>query len=270
MRVRPPERGRRGGGGRGLRRPCRLLGPVLLAAAISAGAPAAAAGPEVTLNEFWPEIDVFVRLDPQWRLLLLGVVSRAMETGISTEGTVGVHLDYAVPTLPEGLVAALPGIEEYWSMSLRTGYNRLAARNPVGPAEDRLLLEATVRSRPMWQALRLANRNRLDLRWIGDESSWRYRNRTRVERTWALPRPSGDALVALPAWAVASAATPYLTAEFFWDSRWGAWSRRVLETGVEFEVAHDRTVAVYLNRQLDLRIAGARLTALGVVLTLNY
>jgi hypothetical protein len=110
----------------------------------------------------------------------------------------------------------------------------------------------------------------VDLRWIGDERAWRYRNRTRVERTWALARPSDDALVVLPDWAIASAATPYLTAEFFWDSRRGERSRRVLETGVEFKVAHDRSLSVYLNRQLDLRVAGARLTALGVVLTFNY
>ena len=270
VRIRLPDRGRPRGAGRVARRSRRLLGPLLLAAAIAARAPAAVAAPEVTLKEFWPEVAVFLQLDPQRRLLLRGVVSRAMETGVSTEGTAGVHLDYALPVLPEGLVAALPGIEQYWSMSLRTGYDRLIARNPVGLNEDRLVFEATVRSRPLWQALRFANRNRVDLRWIGDERAWRYRNRTRVERTWALARPSDDALVVLPDWAIASAATPYLTAEFFWDSRRGEWSRRVLETGVEFKVAHDRSLSVYLNRQHDLRVAGARLTALGVVLTFNY
>jgi hypothetical protein len=270
MPVLPPEcPGPRATGG-GARRRRRLLRRALAWAALAVGAPAAAAAPEVSINEFWPEIDVFVRLDPQWRLFLLGGVSRGMETGISTESTLGVHLDYFVRGLPAGLVAMVPGIDEDWSVSVRTGYNRIVARNPDGPNEDRLILEGTIQSRPLWQSLRFANRSRIDLRRIGDEDSWRYRNRSRVERTWALPAPGDGMFSTLPAWAIASAATPYLLAEFFWDSRPAAWSRRTMEVGVELALARDRSLTFFLNRQLDLRTAGGRLTALGVALTLNY
>jgi hypothetical protein len=67
-----------------------------------------------------------------------------------------------------------------------------------------------------------------------------------------------------------TAATPYGMAEFHWDSRYSAWSRRFFQVGVEFELARDRSVDVYLATQDDRRTAGSELRALGVALTFRY
>jgi hypothetical protein len=251
----------RNGTGRPGRAPGAIAGACTLALGLVASPGRAA---ERTLTEFWPELDVFVQLDGSKRLFLLGAITRAAETGTSTEATFGVHLDWFPAGLPRRLLDVAPGLDGRWSLWTRVGYNHVAAWNASAPSEERLLLEATLRSEPSWGSVRLANRSRLDLRAIGDQASWRYRNRTRVERTWTLR--GADA----PTRGPFSAVTPYAMLEFFWDSRESDWSRRLRQFGIEFEMAHERSIDVYLARQDDLREAGARLWVGGFALTLRY
>jgi hypothetical protein len=248
------------------RRACRWL-RTLVAAACIAG-PSAGGAVERSLNEFWPEIDAFVQLDPNWRVFVIGTLSRAMETGLSTEGMFGVHLDYLGAPLPRRLLAAVPSMDRYWGLSFRTGYNRVVVWNPQGPNEDRVVLEATLRSEPLWRQVQLANRSRVDLRRIGDDDSWRYRNRSRIERTWPVGHEGRVGWI--PGWRSVTAATPYGMAEFFWDSRYAAWSRRFFQVGVEFELDRERSVDVYFATQDDRRAAGAELRALGIAFTFRY
>jgi hypothetical protein len=254
-------------------RAAALLAPAALAFALAlAGAPAPARAAERTLTEFWPELDVFVKLGEETRLFLLGTITRAAETGTSTEGTIGAHLDWFPAGLPTRLLEIAPGMEGRWSVWTRIGYQHINAWNGTTPSEDRGVLEATLRSEPLWQAIRVANRSRLDLRASGGENSWRYRNRSRIERTWAL-RGDGartDALLAYLPSGMFSAATPYYMIEFFWDSRDSDWSRRYQQYGVEFEMARDRTIDLFLARQDDLRQAGSKIQIGGVALTLRF
>ena len=227
---------------------------------------------ELTLSEFWPELDVFVKLGEETRLFLLATVTRAAETGVSTEGTLGAHLDWFPAGLPSRLLEIAPGMEGRWSLWTRIGYQHINAWNSTTPSEDRAVLEATLRSEPLWQAIRVANRSRLDLRASGGETSWRYRNRSRIERTWALRGADArtDALLSyLPAGTLA-AATPYWMLEFFWDSRDAAWSRRYQQIGVEFDLAGERTIDVFVARQDDLRLNGSKIHVGGVALTLRF
>jgi hypothetical protein len=241
----------------------------LLALAV-ASAPAAAV--ESTLNEFWPELDVFVRLDERTRLFLLAAITRAAETGTSTERTLGAHLDWFPAGLPPRLLEIAPGMEGRWSVWTRVGYNHISTTSATSSSEERLLVEATLRSEPLWGGVRLANRSRVDLRWVGDDSSWRYRNRSRIERTWLLRERGGpiDTLLSPLPPGLFSAATPYAMLEFFWDRSRAEWSRRFSQIGVEFDLAADRTIEVYIARQDDLRQAGSTLRVGGVALTLRF
>jgi hypothetical protein len=227
---------------------------------------------ERVLTEFWPELDVFVKLDDHSRLFLLGALTRAAETGTSTESTLGAHYDWFPSGLPAPLLAVAPGMKGQWSIWTRVGYQHIAAWNTTRPAENRVLFEATLRSEPMWQALRIANRARVDLRSVDGTGSWRFRNRTRIERTWSL-RDEGAAsasmLSMLPPGTL-SAVTPYAMLEFFWDRREAAWSRRFLQIGAEFEMAGNRSLDLYFARQDDLRQTGSTLWISGVALTLRY
>jgi hypothetical protein len=251
------------------RRAARLRAAVLTALALATG-PAAAG--DRTLTEFWPEIDVFVQLNDRMRLLLLGAVTRAAETGTSTESTLGVHLDYFPEGLPTRLLEIAPGMEGRWSIWTRIGYQQIGAWTDARPSESRVLLEATLRSEPLWGAIRLSNRVRLDLRAIGSDTSWRFRNRSRIERTWTLNSASGPTaavLSMLPAGTL-SAVTPYAMIEFFWDDRVSAWSRRFEQFGAEFDMAKNRSLDLYVARQDDLRATGSKLWIGGVALTLRY
>jgi hypothetical protein len=226
---------------------------------------------ERTVNEVWPEIDVYIRLDEHWRVALTGAVTRAAETGVSTETVLGVNLDYFHTALPPAWVRVFPGVEQFWGFTTRIGYNRVIATNPSGPPEDRGVLEATVRSKPLWFDIVLANRNRLDLRLIDDEYSWRGRNRTRIERTWTPPAwIAASRKEGAGGWRPFRSLTPYTMAEFFWDSRTADWSREVYQLGVEFETPRGHSVDLFVVRQYDTRTAGARLTAAGIAVSLRY
>ncbi|MEI7446277.1 MAG: hypothetical protein WCK28_15405 [Burkholderiales bacterium] len=246
-----------------------VAGGVLLSGMLAAG-PAPAA--ERTLTEFWPELDVFVKRDETTRLFLLAALTRAAETGTSTEGTLGVHLDWFPAGLPRPLLEVAPGLAERWSLWTRVGYQHLSAWNAAGRSENRLVAEATLRSEPLWLGLQFANRVRVDLRAVGDDTSWRFRNRTRIERTWPLRGDDGlvsGMLGGLPPGTLA-AVTPYAMVEFFRDGPSGVWSRRFEQFGSEFELAGNRAIDLYLGRQDDLRGTGARLWIGGVALTLRY
>ncbi|MFM1987270.1 MAG: hypothetical protein RJA99_227 [Pseudomonadota bacterium] len=237
-------------------------------AAATAAAPAAAV--ERTLNEVWPEIDVYVRLDEHWRAMAFGAITRAADTGVSTETVFGVSLDYFPSELPPAWVRSFPGVEQYWGLMTRIGYNHVAASNPAGPGEERGVLEATVRSRPMWYDVVVSNRSRLDLRWIDGDFSWRGRNRTRIEQTWALPVFSAPSIPVGPVSRMFRSATPYLMAEFFWDSRYAQWSRQYYQVGVELETARNRSIEFFVARQYDVRVSGSQLTAAGITLSFRY
>jgi hypothetical protein len=249
--------------------PRARAGAALLALALAA---TPAAGAERTLTELWPELDVFVKLDDSRRLFLLGALTRAAETGTSTESTLGVHLDWFPAGLPTRLLEIAPGMAGRWSVWTRIGYQHVAAWNRTRPSEERLLLEATLRSEPLWFDVRVANRARIDLRAVGDETSWRFRNRFRVERSWTLREPNNPtaAVLSMLPPGILSAVTPYAMLEYFWDARVGAWSRRFEQIGAEFDMAGERSIDLYLARQDDLRETGSKLWIGGISLTLRY
>jgi hypothetical protein len=241
---------------------------LVLAGAISAVSPAAAA--ESSVNEIWPEVDVYVRLDDRWRAMVFGAVTRAADTGVSTETVLGVNLDYFTADLPPAWVRNFPGIEQYWGLMMRIGYNHVIVNNPTGPAEDRGVIEVTARSQPFWYDIVVSNRTRADLRWIDNEFSWRGRNRTRVERTWTVPVLGVPWIIEGPIRKSVRSATPYFMAEFFWDSRYDQLTREYYQVGVEFETHRNRSVDFFVARQYDVRAAGSRLTAAGIALSFRY
>ncbi|MFZ4761074.1 MAG: hypothetical protein ACOYLX_23150, partial [Burkholderiaceae bacterium] len=221
-----------------------------LAFMLAAGSADAA---ERTLTEFWPELDVFVKLGERHRLFLLGTITRAAETGTSTESTLGAHLDWFPESLPSRLLEIAPGLADQWTAWTRIGIQHISVPNGSSPSEQRLVMEATLRSVELWQSIRIANRIRVDLRAIGDDTSWRFRDRLRVERTWTMPGDPGTGLLSGLPKILFSAVTPYAMIESFWDSRDDAWSRRFVQVGVEVDVARDRTLDLFLAQQKDLR-----------------
>jgi hypothetical protein len=245
---------------------------VLFAAALAAGPHAANAATQLEqqVNEFWPELNATVKLGEQSRLFMLASLTRSRDTATSTEATYGIHYDWFAERLPERWVNALPRIEQNWHLWFRFGYQRIEVVGDEGDDENRLLADATMSSAPLFWGLQVSNRSRLEYRDVGSDDSWRYRNRTRVERSFATTAALGQRL-GRPVEALGvRSLTPYAMIEFFWDSRVSDWSRRYQQYGLEFELRHDRSLEVYVAIQDDDRASRPTVIAVGAVLVFRY
>lgn len=192
--------------------------------------------------EVWPELDVWVQLSPDWKLFFPLAISRAREVDY-TEALVGAHVDYR--------------FSRY--LSARVGYRFLWAPSEIGDSnvytEHRGVAEITVRAYP-GLGLVLLDRNRLDLRDIDGEFSWRYRNRARVERTFPLTRDRS--------------VNPYAMVELGYDSRFDVFNRVRMQLGVEYQFSRRLMLDTYYLRQWDDYSSVPRLNALGLAFNLMY
>ena len=162
-----------------------------------------------TSNEFWPEIDVYINVNPKLRVFLLGTVSKSVEDGElrnarGFEAQIGMHIDY-IPSK---------------HLILRTGYRYGTSVGDTDQPykEHRLLTEQTLR-KLLPGGLMLSDRNREDFRFVNGDFSFRYRNRVTLEREFHLfnRRP----------------VTPYVSGEIFYDTRYKTWNRNRLAVGVQ-------------------------------------
>jgi hypothetical protein len=243
----------------------RLIGCVF---ALGAGGQPAWA--QTTDQEFWPEVNVFVKTSEQTRLMFLAARSRDREYANAVDRTTGVHFDVFTQRLPSWWLTALPSMEQHWGGWFRFGYNHIVAFDGPGANENRWFAETTLRSKPLLAGVQVANRSRIEARDIKDQWSWRYRNRTRIERTFESVAVFGDTVGGSLQDIGLVQLSPYVMLEFFYDSRISGWSRRYLQAGVEFEFARGWGLDLYMAAQDGLNGSTASVNALGVVLTLRY
>ena len=205
-----------------------------LVAALRAGAAMRAQ----TTSEVWPEIDVYWRPAEQQRSML-ELSKSAEREGAKHEATVGVYQDYLF--LPRGY--------------LRAGYRFTASTRDASYRESRIVLE-NVLSRdfsPLWH---LANRARVEPRWINGAFSYRVRERVHLQRERRPPR----------GWALA----PYGTAEAYYDSRFATIARLGGRVGNVFRFGARRSLDLYVAQQVNSRTAPRTIDAFGVTLALTY
>jgi uncharacterized protein DUF2490 len=227
----------------------RVLGVVtfLLAAPLTAQE-------DDTRWEGWPEVDVYVNLSERFRLYLLATTARNRAEDFG-EGTLGAHVDLFLKPIGRPWLLRTPNVVKHHYLTFRAGY-RYAwdLHDSSRYQENRGLLEATFRYLPVARVI-LINRSRLDLRDVNGERSWRYRNRSRLERD--LPLGS-------------RAATPYLMAEFFRDSRYDEWNRQRYFVGIEWPIGATTVLDSYYCRQNDSRSSIAHVNAVGLALNLYF
>jgi Protein of unknown function (DUF2490) len=210
-----------------------------------------------TRNEFWPEVDVYIKVKPKVRLYLIGTISKSIEDGElrnaqGYEGQIGVHVDY----IPNQHII------------LRTGYRYGTAvgSNSEPFKEHRLLTEQTLRKLLPGDVL-LSDRNREDFRFVNGDFSFRYRNRVTLEREVHLFK--GRTI------------TPYVSGEIFYDTRHNTWNRNRYAVGVQHSLLRgplrkmllpERQIILdlYYMRQNDSRADIQHVNALGAALTFYF
>ncbi len=199
---------------------------------------------------FWPEIDTYVKLNPNLRLSF--IASTTQEAGSIIGSEFGVNFDIFVKPLLKLKRFTVFELDESKSrlLTLRTGYHYLSS--PGGPNETRVVLEATSRY-PLKAGLLIADRNRADVRAIEGKSSWRYRNRLMLEKS-----------VAIHSYHF----TPYLRAEAYYDSRAEKWSRTTEDVGFLFPIRRRAEIEPYYQHMNDTAKSPNRQTH-GIGLTLN-
>ena len=206
--------------------------------------------------QVWPELDVFVRLNPKSRLLL--VATTVKEDDQVKDGEFGVSLDVhfkPIRRAPKLLFQLDESKNQV--LTIRTGYRYLPSYSG-GSTENRGLLEATAKyplTRHFGHVL-LSNRNRIDFRVIDGEYSWRYRNRLSTEREFSV----GPVRL-----------NPYARFEVFYDSRFGEFSKTELMVGASFPITKRCELEGYFDHQLDTGRAPNRKTeAVGAVATFYF
>ncbi len=236
-------------------RPSRLLllwSAGTIAAILSIATPARA-----QTEQLWPELSTFVRLNDGMRLYFLATTTR--ENKNSTEGEFGPNFDFYLKPMwnkktvgPLRLVR-LDEARRRWVM-VRIGYHYLPSYTG-GTAENRGILEATAHV-PVPFGVLLESRNRTEVRFIGKETSWRYRNRLTVSRDFAFGRVR---------W------TPYTRAEVYFDTKTHRWSRTALNAGSVFPLGRHMELEGYFEHQNDTSSSPNRqVNAQGCVVNLYF
>jgi len=224
---------------------------------------AAAQDPE-TSDQLWPEGNVYVRLSDASRLyfLLATVRERGTETGGLSKISdiqVGTHIEFGL--VPFGRRAKLQARYDAHRLSylrLRFGLRyqtRLDDDEPPRYEEWRGIVEVTPRA-SLPGGLLGAQRNRVDLRWINGDFSWRYRPRLWLEREFRV----GSQL----------ALVPYGSAEVYWDSRYDDWVRTKYQLGTSVVLTPRVAPEVYVAFQRDELPTPSYAQALGLVLVLYF
>ena len=199
--------------------------------------------------EAWPELSAYIRRSAITRLYLNMAYAQGKESPDRVVDLAG-YLDLSIKPVGRKHLQS-----EDWARNrylwVRAGYDHVLKGEGRGPspAEDRGIVSLYAKAPLPWE-LWTEGRVRADLRWISGEYSTRYRFRAEVNREWTL---AGHAV------------TPYVNAEWFYDTRYDGWSRALYQVGPEVTVSRGFRFEVYLARQVDRLPGDSSLNALGAV-----
>lgn len=201
----------------------------------------------------WPEVDTYLNLNSDVRVSFFVAATRENRQG--TDAEIGPNIDFYFKPLMKLKKITVFELDPSKSRLLmfRAGYRYMPSTD--GPTEHRGLLEATG-NYPLVRGVLLSDRNRLDLRSIDGELSWRYRNRISAERT-----------VSIHSYHF----TPYLRAEAYYDGNFHKWSRTAETAGCIFPFRKRYEIEPYYEHQNDTGTSPNRqVNALGLVLSLYF
>lgn len=213
------------------------------------------AQPHDTPEEFWPELDVFWKLNNKSRLFFLYGATKQDNRTTYADGTLGLHIDYfGLRSLRPRLVH--PDKSRDQLAMFRAGY--LYTRIPTGDGkistEHMPTFEAHGRMPLPWGLL-TTDRNRWDLRFVDGVFTPRYRNRLKVERS------------VKKGWLEL---TPYAHAEAFYDWRWDKFHRFRYAAGVEWTLTSMFVFESYYLRQRDTTSSTPHVNAIGAALQIYF
>lgn len=199
-----------------------------------ASAIVAAAQTSDTTEEFWPEFDFFIKLNEKSRVFVMYTATRQEALNSYSDGQTGIHIDfYAVHPRRLRLIHYMDESRSR-SLMLRAGYLISRPRNNSGSATEHMASGELHARAHLPAGLLMADRNRVDFRWVDGDPRHRYRNRLKLERTFEVGRFQ---------------VTPYAHAELYYDLRQWQWTRFRYCAGAEWNVTKRIVLEGYFLRQ---------------------
>lgn len=206
--------------------------------------------------EFWPETDVWYRLNPSWRLSTFIPITKYNES-INRDINIYLHVDYSWGHTPKPIFRRLVDQEKEQIMKVwmvrggfMEGWN--LPNNSNNYSEDMLFAEFHRRI-PLKGDVLLSHRLRMDTRWLGEDNdfSYRFRYRLMVEKEFK----SGNYSI-----------VPYVNIEPYWDSRYSKVVKTRAIGGVTTSWGHRFALESNLTYQYDETYGTENLYALNVIL----
>jgi hypothetical protein len=207
-------------------------------------------------KEFWPEVDLWLRLTPAWRISMFVPISKNIETDYR-EGNLILQADYvwamtkkiiSMRLMDENLALMMK------TMMLRGGYLEGRSLGDQGQAysEKSLYIELH-RRMPFQGRVLVSHRLRTDFRWLGDnlEFSSRLRYRLMIEKEFPTDRFSF---------------VPFVSVEPYYDSRYAIVNRFRLIAGTSVAWSLRYALEGNITYQYDSRSSVTNLYALNVIL----
>jgi hypothetical protein len=173
-------------------------------------------GVKESSKEFWPEIDVWLRLSPKWRFSVFLPISKNIETEYR-EGNLVLQGDFSWGK-PKGFILPMRHLETDSAQAVkanmvRVGYLSGRSLQDRGESfsENTVFAEYHFRI-PYHNRFLVSHRVRTDYRWLGDDNDFsaRFRYRGMLEKEFTIRKIS---------------LVPYFNAEAYFDTRFSEISR---------------------------------------------
>jgi hypothetical protein len=211
-------------------------------------------------QEFWPEVDLWWRISPDWRVSMLVPISQNIETDYR-EGSLILQGDYSFWKGTRRYSTRLMDenrAQDMNALMVRGGYLGGESLGDRGEAytERTIFSEFHLRI-PIIGGVLLQHRLRNDLRWLGEarDFSTRWRYRLQAEREFEAGRTS---------------VVPYASVEPYYDSRHDSVSRVRMITGASVAWSPRFALEGNMTYQYDSQSSTRHLCALNVILHVYF
>ena len=206
------------------------------------------------IDELLPEINATYKLNQDVRCVFQAKETR--EAGDPTTSEIGPSFDFYLKRLSRliDIVNSDPDDSKSQLLVFSFGYRYLPT--PGEPPTNRLEPVLTIHFPVPKTRLLFSDRNRADLDWKDNKFSWRYRNRVQLERSISIH---------------SYRFSPYVSAEFFYESQYQKWADTALYAGCLFPIGgHVRFNPYYEYQNITGKRPNELLDQLGLALDLYF
>jgi hypothetical protein len=208
-----------------------------------------------TSAEFWPETDIWYRLNPSWRLSSFIPITKYNEND-SRDLNVYLHVDYAWGNTKYAILRRLMDQEREQMLKdwmVRGGVMKgWSIGKYAGDYTEDMFFSEIHRRTPIKGDVLISHRFREEARWLGENNdfSYRFRYRLMLEKEYK----SGKYSI-----------VPYLNIEPYWDSRYSKVVKTRAIVGVTTTLGSKYALEGNLTYQYDETYKSQNLYALNVI-----